>query len=165
MISSVIALLLVFLTFSGIHIVQPGEIGVIFVSGRLRSTKRPGIYWMPPFIFMMKKVNMRLILLNLSPQKVILRNMATVSVTARLSFHVVDPTVTVMSVTDFVETTKQVSLTSLHTILGQLELAELLGHHEQLNKRLETTINERIKSWGVEIKAMNIQNITHPVDW
>ncbi len=161
-VSSVIGLLFMLLAFSGIHIVRPGESGVIFIVGRLHCIKGPGIYWMSPLIFRIKKVDLRLITLNLPSQKVIMRNMETLSVTTSLSFRIVNPVVALMSVTDFVQVTKQVSLTSLHNALGQLELAELLRRHEQINKDLQTIINKRTESWGVKVTAMKIQEI-HPL--
>src|SRR5438876_10745782 len=87
----VIIVVLAFLALSGIRVVQQYERGVIFILGRLQGPKGPGIFWVPPIITRMIKVDLRIVTLTVPPQEVITRDNVTVKVTAVIYFRVIDP--------------------------------------------------------------------------
>src|SRR5215469_15374843 len=92
----VIVIILLFLALSGIRVVQQYERGVIFILGRLTGAKGPGLFWVPPIITRMVKVDLRIVTLTVPPQEVITRDNVTIKVTAVLYFYVVDPIAAVM---------------------------------------------------------------------
>src|SRR5947199_10769636 len=127
---SVIVLILVFLALSGIRVVQQYERGVIFVLGSLRGAKGPGIFWVPPIITRMIKVDLRIVTLTVPPQEVISRDNVTIKVTAVLYFYVVDPNAAVVNVMNFIQATTQIGQTTLRNVLGQSELDELIWQRD-----------------------------------
>ncbi|QBD78090.1 slipin family protein [Ktedonosporobacter rubrisoli] len=159
----VIILILVFLALSGIRIVQQYERGVIFILGRLTGAKGPGLFWVPPIITRMIKVDLRIITLTVPPQEVITRDNVTVKVTAVLYFYVVDPSAAVVNVMNFMQATTQIGQTTLRNVLGQSELDELLSQRNKINQELQTIIDEHTERWGVKVTAVEIKDIELPV--
>src|SRR5579859_1544803 len=158
----VIILILVFLALSGIRIVQQYERGVIFVLGRLLGAKGPGVFWVPPFISRMIKVDLRIVTLTLPPQEVITRDNVTMKVNAVLYFYVVDPSAAVVNVMNFIQATTQIGQTTLRNVLGQSELDELLAQRTKINRELQTIIDEHTERWGVKVTAVEIKDIELP---
>src|SRR5579885_3286967 len=107
------------MALSGIRVVQPYERGVIFILGRLTGAKGPGIFWVPPIISRMVKVDLRIVTLTVPPQEVITRDNVTVKVTAVIYFYVVDPAAAVVNVMNFIQATTQIGQTTLRNVLGQ----------------------------------------------
>ena len=87
---SIVVIVLVVLALSGLRIVQQYERGVVFVLGRLIGAKGPGLFWIPPYISRMIKVDLRIVTHNVPPQEVITRDNVTIKVTAVVYFYVVD---------------------------------------------------------------------------
>lgn len=158
----VIILIIIFLALSGIRIVQQYERGVIFILGRLTGAKGPGIFWIPPIITRMIKVDLRIVTLTVPPQEVITRDNVTVKVTAVLYFYVVDPSSAVVNVMNFFQATTQIGQTTLRNVLGQSELDELLAQRNKINQELQTIIDEHTERWGVKVTAVEIKDIELP---
>src|SRR5437764_7799496 len=114
-----IVLILVIFALSGLRVVQQYERGVIFILGRLSGAKGPGLFWIPPFISRMIKVDLRIVRLAMPPQEVITRDTVTIKVTALVYFYVVNPVIAVVQVMDFLEATTQIGQTTLRGVLGQ----------------------------------------------
>lgn len=159
----VILLILVFLALSGIRIVQQYERGVIFILGRLIGAKGPGLFWVPPIITRMIKVDLRIVTLNVAPQEVITRDNVTIKVTAVLYFYVVDPSAAVVNVMNFIQATTQIGQTTLRNVLGQSDLDELLSQRNKINRELQTIIDEHTERWGVKVTAVEIKDVELPV--
>jgi regulator of protease activity HflC (stomatin/prohibitin superfamily) len=158
----VIILILVFLALSGIRIVQQYERGVIFILGRLQGAKGPGIFWVPPVITRMIKVDLRIVTLTVPPQEVITRDNVTIKVTAVLYFYVVNPSWAVVNVMNFIQATTQIGQTTLRNVLGQSELDELLSQRTKINQDLQTIIDEYTERWGVKVTAVEIKDVELP---
>ena len=159
---AVIILIIIFLALSGIRIVQQYERGVIFILGRLVGAKGPGIFWVPPIITRMIKVDLRIVTLTVPPQEVITRDNVTVKVTAVLYFYVVDSAAAVVNVMNFMQATTQIGQTTLRNVLGQSELDELLAQRNKINRELQTIIDEHTERWGVKVTAVEIKDIELP---
>ena len=86
-----IVLVLVIFALSGVRVVQQYERGVIFILGRLTGAKGPGLFWVPPIITHMVKVDLRIVTLTVPPQDVITRDNVTIKVAAVIYYYVVDP--------------------------------------------------------------------------
>ena len=143
-----IFLLLVFLVLAAIRVVQQYERGVIFVLGRLSGARGPGLFWVPPLISHMVKVDLRIVTLTVPPQEVITRDNVTIKVTAVLYFYVVDPIAAVVNVVDFNQATTQIGQTTLRNVLGQSVLDELLSERNKINRDLQAIIEEHTSGWG-----------------
>src|SRR5581483_3045322 len=103
----VVAFTLLLFIWSGLRVVQQYERGVIFVLGRLVGAKGPGLFWVWPFISKMRRVDLRIITLEVPPQEVITRDNVTIKVTAVLYFYVTDPIAAVVNVVNFNQATTQ----------------------------------------------------------
>jgi len=143
-------------------VVQQYERGVIFILGRLIGAKGPGVFWVPPIITRMIKVDLRIVTLTVPPQEVISRDNVTIKVTAVLYFYVVDPNAAVVNVMNFIQATTQIGQTTLRNVLGQSELDELLAQRNKINLELQAIIDEHTERWGVKVTAVEIKDIELP---
>lgn len=159
---AVILLIIIFLALSGIRVVQQYERGVIFILGRLSGAKGPGLFWIPPIISRMVKVDLRIVTLTVPPQEVITRDNVTIKVTAVLYFYVVDPTSAVVNVFNYMQATTQIGQTTLRNVLGQSELDELLSQRAKINRDLQTIIDEYTERWGIKVTAVEIKDVELP---
>jgi regulator of protease activity HflC (stomatin/prohibitin superfamily) len=159
----VVLVILALLALSGIRVVQQYERGVIFILGRLQGAKGPGIFWVPPFVTRMIKVDLRIVTLTVPPQEVISRDNVTIKVTAVIYFYVVDPNAAVVNVMNFLQATTQIGQTTLRNVLGQSELDELLAQRDKINRELQAIIDQHTERWGVKVTAVEIKDIELPV--
>src|SRR3984893_2713860 len=158
----VIVLILVFFALSGVRVVQQYERGVIFILGSLKGAKGPGIFWVPPIISRMIKVDLRIVTLTVPPQEVISRDNVTIRVTAVIYYYVVDPIAAVINVVNFSQATSQIGQTTLRNVLGQSELDELLAERNKINRDLQAIIDEHTERWGVKVTAVEIKDVELP---
>ncbi len=148
--------------WSGVRVVQQYERGVIFRLGRLQGAKGPGIFWIWPFISKMRRVDLRIITLEVPPQEVITRDNVTIKVTAVVYFYVVDPSQAVVQVMDYFRATAQIAQTTLRNVLGQSELDEILAEREIINRKLQAIIDEQTEKWGVKLTVVEIKDVELP---
>jgi len=159
----IVGLVLIFLA-SAIRIVREYERGVIFRLGRLIGAKGPGLFFIIPFVDKMVKVDLRTITLDVPPQEVITKDNVPVQVNAVVYFRVVNPTAAVVEVLDFIEATRQISMTTLRSIVGKSELDELLTERERLNRELQKIIDEHTDPWGVKVITVEIKDVKIPAE-
>src|SRR5437667_4799961 len=157
-----ILIVLIMVLLSAIRIVQQYERGVIFVLGKNRGDKGPGLFLVPPFITRMVKVDLRIVTLTVPPQEVITRDNVTIKVTAVLYFYVINPEDAVINVMSFMQATTQIGQTTLRNVLGQSELDELLSQRNKINQELQAIIDEHTERWGVKVTAVEIKDIELP---
>src|SRR5690348_1134722 len=160
---ALVVIIVLMLALSGIRVVQQYERGVIFILGKLTGAKGPGVFWVPPIITRMVKVDLRVVTLTVPPQEVITRDNVTIKVTAVIYFYVVDSSATVVNVMNFMQATTQIGQTTLRNVLGQSELDELLSQRNKINRELQTIIDEHTERWGVKVTAVEIKDIELPV--
>jgi regulator of protease activity HflC (stomatin/prohibitin superfamily) len=158
-----VVLIIIFFLLSGLRIVQEYERGVIFILGKLVGAKGPGIFWVPPIITRMIKVDLRVVTLTVPPQEVITRDNVTIKVTAVIYFYVVDSAAAVVNVMNFMQATTQIGQTTLRNVLGQSELDELLSQRNKINRELQSIIDEHTERWGVKVTAVEIKDVELPV--
>src|SRR5437764_12808222 len=157
-----IVLILVIFALSGLRVVQQYERGVIFILGRLTGAQGPGVFWVPPIITRMIKVDLRIVTMTVPPQEVITRDNVTIKVAAVVYFYVVDPNAAVVNVMNYIQATTQIGQTTLRNVLGQSELDELLAQRTKINRDLQTIIDEHTERWGVKVTAVEIKDIELP---
>jgi regulator of protease activity HflC (stomatin/prohibitin superfamily) len=158
----IVVIVLLMLLFSTIRVVQQYERGVIFVLGSLRGAKGPGVFFVPPFITRIIKIDLRIVTLPVPAQEVITRDNVTIKVSAVVYFYVVDPAAAVVNVMNFAQATTQIGQTTLRNVLGQSELDELLSQRTKINQELQTIIDEHTERWGVKVTAVEIKDIELP---
>ena len=159
-----IVLLVVLFLANAIKIVREYERGVIFRLGRLVGAKGPGLFLIIPIVDKMVKVDLRTITLDVPPQEVITRDNVPASVNAVVYFRVVDPQAAVVEVLDFIEATRQISMTTLRSVLGRVELDELLSEREKLNRELQAIIDEHTDPWGIKVITVEIKDVKIPTE-
>lgn len=158
-----VIIIAIFLLLASIRVVQQYERGVIFVLGKLMGAKGPGVFFVPPFISRIVKVDLRIVTLTVPPQEVITRDNVTIKVTAVVYFYVVNPVAAVVNVMNFIQATTQIGQTTLRNVLGQSELDELLSQRNKINRELQAIIDEHTERWGVKVTAVEIKDVELPV--
>ena len=164
-IAIVIAILVVvafFLATSTIKIVQEYERGVIFRLGRLVGARGPGLFLLIPGVERMRKVDLRIVTLEVPAQEAITRDNVTVKVNAVVYFRVVDPEEAVVKVLDYIRATSLIGQTTLRSILGQSDLDHLLSEREKINQELQRVIDEQTDAWGVKVTSVEVRDVELP---
>ncbi len=149
---------------SAVRILFEYERGVVFRLGRFSSVKGPGLKFIIPIVDKMVKVSMRTIAMDVPPQDVITRDNVSVKVNAVLYFRVVHPDKALIEVEEFLYATSQLAQTSLRSILGQVELDELLSQRDKINRDLQELLDRQTDPWGVKISNVEIKHVDLPVE-
>jgi regulator of protease activity HflC (stomatin/prohibitin superfamily) len=157
-----IIILGLFLVASAVKIVQEYERGVIFRLGRCVGARGPGIFILIPIIERMRKVDLRVVTMEVPTQEVITRDNVTVKVNAVVYFRIINPVDAVIKVIDPVHATSQLAQTTLRSVLGQSELDELLAQREAINQRLQQIIDEGTEPWGVKVGLVEVRDVELP---
>jgi regulator of protease activity HflC (stomatin/prohibitin superfamily) len=161
-VGGIILVLVAIFVLSGFRIVNQYERGVIFVLGRLWGARGPGLFWVPPIITKMRKIDLRIVTIELPPQESITRDNVTVKVSAVVYFYVVNPNDAVNNVLDYYRATVQIAQTTLRSVLGQSELDELLSERERINRAVQTIIDEHTERWGLKVTAVEVKDVELP---
>ena len=156
-----IAFIILFL-LSGIKILNEYERGVVFRLGRIIDPKGPGIRFIIPGVDKLLKISLRLITLDVPPQDVITRDNVSVKVNAVVYFRVVDPVKAIIQVENFLYATSQLAQTTLRSILGQVELDDLLSEREKLNIRIQAVLDKHTDPWGIKVSLVEIKFVDLP---
>ncbi len=159
-----IVVLVVIFFMNAIRIVREYERGVIFRLGRLVGAKGPGIFLLIPIVDKMVKVSLRTVTLDVPPQEVITKDNVSTLVNAVLFFRVVDPSAAVVEVQNYVEATRQIAMTTLRSVLGGVELDEILSNREKINIQLQEIIDEQTDPWGIKVKKVETKDVKIPQD-
>jgi regulator of protease activity HflC (stomatin/prohibitin superfamily) len=155
-----IILILVIYLLSSIKILPEYERGVIFRLGRvLGKPKGPGIILVFAPIDRIVRVSLRIDTLEVPPQDVVTRDNVTVKVNAVIFFRVLDPLLAVLEVANFLYATSQLAQTTLRSVLGEVELDELLSQREKLNVRLQSILDQHTSPWGVKVTMVEVKQV------
>ncbi|GAB4427741.1 MAG: slipin family protein [Anaerolineae bacterium] len=157
-----IGIIMLFLLFSSVKVVQEYERGVIFRLGRFVGAKGPGLFFIVPFIDKMMKVDLRVVTLDVPAQEAISRDNVTIKVNAVVYFRVLDPGKAIIQVEDYRRATWQIAQTTLRNVIGQSELDELLAHREKVNDELQQIIDEQTEPWGVKVSLVEVKDVELP---
>ena len=152
----------IWLLFSMIKVLREYERGVIFRLGRLTGARGPGLIILIPIIEKMVRVDLRVITYDVPPQDVITRDNVTVKVNAVLYFQVMEPNKAIVSVANFFEATSQIAQTTLRSVLGQVELDDLLSGREKINAQLQKIIDDQTEPWGIKVSVVEVKNVDLP---
>jgi regulator of protease activity HflC (stomatin/prohibitin superfamily) len=159
---AVVAILLFMLFTAAVKIVQEYERGVIFRLGRLMGARGPGLFFIIPGAESMRKVDLRIVTLEVPAQEAITRDNVTVKVNAVVYFRVVDPEDAVVKVLDYVRATSLIAQTTLRSILGQSDLDHLLSERDKINAELQQVIDQQTDAWGVKVTSVEVRDVELP---
>jgi regulator of protease activity HflC (stomatin/prohibitin superfamily) len=158
------AVLLVALYFiSCIKILKEYERGVIFRLGRLQDQPLgPGLVFVLRPLDKMERVSLRIEPFEVPPQDVVSRDNVTVKVNAVIYFRVIEPRLAIVEVNNFRYATSQLAQTTLRSVLGEVELDELLSQREKLNSRLQEILDQHTSPWGVKVTMVEVKQVDLP---
>ncbi len=159
---AVLAFLLLVILLSAIKIIPEYERGVIFRLGRLVGARGPGLFFVVPVLERMVRVDTRVITMDVPTQEVITLDNVTIKVNAVLYFMVVNPNWAVTKVMDYIRATMQIAQTTLRSVVGQVELDELLAQRETINQKLQQIIDEQTEPWGVKVTIVEVKDVELP---
>ena len=159
------AAILVLYVLSAVKILNEYERGVIFRLGKLLPRpKGPGIILVFAPIDRMVRVGLRTVVFDVPPQDVITRDNVSVKVSAVVYFRVIDPRRSIVEVENYNYATSQLSQTTLRSVLGQVELDDLLSQRERLNQHLQHILDQRTDPWGIKVSAVEVKQVDLPPD-
>ncbi|MGA2450486.1 MAG: slipin family protein [Polyangiaceae bacterium] len=142
-----------------VKIAKEYERGVVFRLGRLIKLKGPGIFLIFPFgIDHLRKVDLRVVTLEVPQQEIITSDNVTVKVNAVIFFQVSDAQAAIVRVANYMEATSQIAQTTLRAVLGQCSLDDLLGGREKINGKLQTIIDRQTEPWGIKVGTVELKD-------
>ncbi len=148
---------------SSIKILRQYEKAVIFRWGKLLAEpKGPGIIFVFRPMDQMERVSLRLVTMDVPAQDVISRDNVTLKVDAVVYFRVVDANRAIVSVENYLYSTSQLAQTRLRSVLGEVELDDLLSKREELNERLQTILDQRTDPWGIKVSMVEVKTVDLP---
>ncbi len=160
---AIIVIILIFYLISSVKILAEYERGVIFRLGRvLREPKGPGIILVFAPLDRIVRTSLRIEAMEVPPQDLVTRDNVTVKVNAVIYFRVVDPIKAVIEVSNFLYATSQLSQTTLRSVLGEVELDELLSQREKINVRLQAVLDQHTGPWGVKVTMVEVKQVDLP---
>jgi regulator of protease activity HflC (stomatin/prohibitin superfamily) len=151
-------LLIIFVVMS-IKILREYERAVVFFLGRFQRVFGPGLIFIIPAVQQMVRVDLRIVVLDVTPQDIITRDNVSVKVNAVVYFRVVDPRNAIIQVANFLEATSQLAQTTLRSVLGKHELDELLAEREKLNLDIQTVLDQQTDAWGIKVSNVEIKHV------
>jgi len=150
---------------SVINVLKEYERAVVFRLGRiLDKSKGPGIILVFWPIDKIVRVSLRTVTLEVPPQDIITRDNVSVKVNAIIYFRVVDANKAIVSVENFLYATSQLAQTTLRSVLGEVELDDLLSKRETLNLKLQTILDQHTDPWGIKISLVEVKQVDLPPD-
>jgi regulator of protease activity HflC (stomatin/prohibitin superfamily) len=146
----------------GLRVVNEYEQGVVLRLGRFAGLKTAGLKWIVPFIDRMIIIDMRVTAEQVPPQDVITRDNVSVKVSAVIYFRVLQADRAFLQVTDFLFATSQFAQTTLRSVLGQVEMDDLLSQRDKINRQLQEIIDRHTEPWGVKVTAVEVKQVDLP---
>jgi regulator of protease activity HflC (stomatin/prohibitin superfamily) len=156
--------LLVLFVSMGVRTLYEYQRGVQFRLGRYIGMKGPGLRLIVPFIDQLVKVDLRTIARDVPPQDIITRDNVTVKVNAVVFMRVINPDKAILEVDNYLYNTSQLAQTTLRSVLGQVELDDLLTKREHLNEELQSMLDADTDPWGVKVSKVEIKHVDLPLE-
>jgi regulator of protease activity HflC (stomatin/prohibitin superfamily) len=155
----VVLVFLALILFAAFTVLKEYERGVIFTLGRFTGIKGPGLVVVWPLVQQMRRVDLRVIVLDVPKQDVISRDNVSVKVNAVVYFRIVDPGKAIIQVENVFEATSQLAQTTLRSVLGQHEMDDLLAQREKLNADIQRILDQSTEAWGIKVANVEIKHV------
>jgi regulator of protease activity HflC (stomatin/prohibitin superfamily) len=149
--------------WSTINILKEYERGVVFRLGRLApNALGPGLVFVFWPIYKMVRVSLRLVTLDVPSQDIITRDNVSVKVNAIVYFRVMNAPRAIVEVENYLYATSQLAQTTLRSVLGEVELDDLLSHREKLNIKLQEILDQHTDAWGIKVSLVEVKQVDLP---
>ncbi len=157
-----IAVLVVAILAAAIKVLREWERGVILRLGRLQKLRGPGLTFIIPVIDRLYRVDLRVITLDVTQQRIITHDNVSVEVDAVVFYQINDAVKSVVAVENFQKAAFFITQTTLRDVLGQSELDDLLARREVINQRLQVIVDQATEPWGIKIIAVEVRDVRLP---
>jgi regulator of protease activity HflC (stomatin/prohibitin superfamily) len=155
--------IVLFYLLSTVNILKEYERGVVFRLGRLQpQASGPGVVFIFWPVYKMVRVSLRTITLEVPPQDVITRDNVSVKVNAIVYFRVMNAPRAVVEVENYLYATSQLAQTTLRSVLGEVELDDLLSRRETLNVKLQEILDQQTDAWGIKVSLVEVKQVDLP---
>lgn len=156
------AVILFILILSSLRVLKEYQRGVVFRLGKVIGLKGPGLIFVFPIIDSLKKVDLRVIAMDVPPQDVITKDNVSVKVNAVTYYRVIDPKKAVLEVTNYMYATNQLAQTTLRSVLGETSLDQLLAQRDDINTKLQDILDRMTDPWGIKVSAVEVKHVDLP---
>ncbi len=164
--TAVLILLVLFILIpllaSSIKVLKEYERGVLFRLGRLVGARGPGLFFIIPFVDSLAKVDLRVMTIDVPKQEIITRDNVSVKVDAVIYFRVDEPIKAITKVSNYMYAVSLMAQTILRDIVGQVELDDLLTKRDEINKRIQSIIDDVTAPWGIKVVAVTLKSVELP---
>ena len=157
-----IAVVVIILLSAAIKVVREYERVGVFRLGRFVGLRGPGLVLIIPFIELVRKVDLRVITMDVPAQECITVDNVTVRVDAVVYFRVVNAADAILKVLDYIKATSLLAQTTLRNVVGQSTLDELLGQRDRLNEKIKTAVDEGTDPWGIKVSMVEVKDVQLP---
>ncbi len=154
-----LSIMIIYIIARGIVVIRPWEVGIYIRLGRFVGILRPGVHWVPPFISAIHRIDLRTQVVDVPRQEVITRDNSPVTVDAIVYFRVIDPKKAFFEVTDYRAAILALAQTTLRSVIGDMELDEILYNRAALNAKLRRILDEATDKWGVRVETVEIREV------
>ena len=160
----ILFVLLFVIIIPGFRIVMQYEKGIIFTLGRYTSTRDPGLRWFVPYIQTMQKIDMRIMTVDVPKQEVMTKDNIPVNIKAVVYFKVNNPEKAVIQISDYIFAVIQQSQSALKDVIGTNDLDTILSERKRIGEEIKNIVDMTTDKWGIDIEAINVQEIELPED-
>ncbi len=160
----VLSVIFIFLVISGFNLIMQYEKGVVFTLGKYSHTKEAGLRWIIPFVQSIRKVDIRIITIDVPKQEVMTKDNIPVNINAVVYFKVRKAEDAVIKITDYIFAVMQLTQSSLKDVIGTNDLDATLSERKRIGNEIKKIVDEASDKWGIDIEAINIQEVELPED-
>ncbi len=157
----VVVILFLFLV-SALKVLKEYQRGVIFRLGKVIGLKGPGLIIVWPMIDSIRRVDLRVVAMDVPPQDVITQDNVSVRVNAVVYFRVIDPKKSILEVENYIYATSQLAQTTLRSVLGEASLDELLSKRDEINSKLQNILDRMTDPWGIKVGTVEVKHVDLP---
>jgi len=161
---TILLIVFFFILLSSLRVLKEYQRGVIFRLGKISGIKGPGLIIVWPVIDQMKRVDLRVVTMDVPPQDVITKDNVSVKVNAVVYFRVLDSIKATIEVENYHYATSQLAQTTLRSVLGESAMDELLSNREQINAQLQTILDRLTDPWGIKVTMVEVKHVDLPVE-
>jgi regulator of protease activity HflC (stomatin/prohibitin superfamily) len=149
---------------SSVRIINQWETGVRFRLGRLKDTLQPGLRFVVPVLDSIRRIDMRIVTIDIPRQQVITKDNVPISVNGVVYFRVDNASTAVIKIQDYEYAVSQYAQTALRDVAGSMSLDQVLSERESIGKDIEQIVEKASKNWGIEVTEIKLQDIDMPED-
>ncbi len=160
----ILFLIVVFIIIPGFRVVMQYQKGIVFTLGRYTDTREPGLRWFFPYIQTMQKIDMRIVTVDVPKQEVMTKDNIPVNINAVVYFRVKDPARAVVEIANYVTAVVQQSQSALKDVVGTNDLDTILSERKRIGDEIKAIVDAATEKWGVDVDALNVQEIELPED-